>query len=186
MVKTRNLILATMPIPEPDDDGYLDLDSGTRLLGQRGYLEIRRCPPRVFANRLWHAIRAKALTNCLTEAQTKFIWRAVLNITTGQVEIPNSEPAPESLEFGDELLLVWETPNPFYPRVPALHQVVTPGMQIGGVSLFSAMCTKYLFTDASPIQVDVPPSAASGFWIGPGETGAATACMARSASRHLK
>ena len=167
-MKTRNLILATLPIPEPANDGYLELDSGNRLLGKRGYLEIRRCPPRVFANRLWHAIRAKALTNCLTEAETRFIWHAVLNITTGQVEIPNSAPVPEHLEIGDELLLVWQTPDPFYPRVPALHQVVKPGTEVGGLSLFSAMCTEYLLTDASPIQVDVPKAAASGFWIAPG------------------
>ena len=153
-MKTRNLILITLLGPEPAGDGYFDthLNTADDGWGKRGYLEVRRCTPPVFANRLWHAIRADALTNCLNEAQTRFIWQAVLQIA-GPVEIAYDETVPDGLEIGDELLLVWEMEHTSAPHVPALHQVVSRSSPpIGGLSLFSGHCVEYLVSDLGMIR----------------------------------
>lgn len=153
-MKTRNLILTTLSGFEPAGDGYFDmrLKTSDDDWGKKGYLEVRRYTPPVFANRLWHAIRADALTNCLNEAQTRFIWQAVLQIA-GPVEIDYDEPVPNSLAVGDELLLVWEMEHTSAPHVPALHQVVyASSPPIGGLSLFSGHCVEYLVSDLDMIR----------------------------------
>lgn len=166
----RNLILATLPISEPEDDGYLYMHCDSSPFPERGFLEIRRCAPAIFENRLKRALKAQQLTNCLTAEQTEFIWAVVLQRALLDMDrIPIAQPPPKSLTWGDELLLVWHRRRSVYRGFPALHEVVNAGTRIGGMSLFEGLCTQHILSNSSPVPVELPADteeAYTGFWIG--------------------
>lgn len=108
--------------------------------------QISRCCKGWRYGILRQAIRAKALTNCLDAAQTRFIWQAVLK-NAPPVEIAYGEPVPDGMSVGDEFLLAWNISSPTSLRQPAAHQLIDGRLSVGGMSLFSGVCVEHKSPD---------------------------------------